>query len=207
MESKVYAFDGVIQKIPDNNAAYVEIPFDVKATFGKARVPVVATFDGVVYEGQLVKMGTPRHSIGLRQDIRAKIGKQFGDVVHVTLQERTIPAPSYSTVEEYIGGYSGEVKERMQNLRVLILGCSPAITEKISWGMATFVLHGNLVHFAGEKRHIGFHPAPSAVAAFANRLTEYHCSKGTVQFPHSKPIPYNLIKDMVLFRIREQLEK
>lgn len=87
---KHYEFDAVIIKVPDIDGAYVEIPFDVQAEFGKGRVPVTATFDGVVYEGSLVRMGIPCHILGIRKDIRAKIGKQAGDVVHVTIEERTV---------------------------------------------------------------------------------------------------------------------
>ena len=127
---KQFSFDAVIQKVPDQNGAYVEIPFDVKETFGKGRVPVHATFDGEPYDGQLVKMGTPCHIIGIRRDIRAKIGKQPGDTVHVTLVERT-PAPTaFRTVDEYLAGFDGEARERMEKLRSLILSCSPKITEK-----------------------------------------------------------------------------
>lgn len=86
--SGVYEFDAVIKKNPDMDAAYVEIPFDVKAAFGRSRVSVSATFDGEPYNGQLVKMGTPCHIIGIRKDIRAKIGKQPGDSIRVTLAER-----------------------------------------------------------------------------------------------------------------------
>ncbi len=86
--SKVYEFDAVLIKVPDIDGAYIEIPFDVKAEFGKGRVPVHATFDGEPYEGSLVRMGTPCHILGVRKDIRAKIGKQPGDTVHVTLRER-----------------------------------------------------------------------------------------------------------------------
>jgi len=85
---KEYAFEAVIQKVPDIDGAYVEIPFDVKAEFGKGRVPVHATFDGEPYDGSVVKMGTPCHIIGIRKDIRAKISKQIGDIVKVTLKER-----------------------------------------------------------------------------------------------------------------------
>lgn len=85
---KIYEFDAVIQKVPDMDGAYVEIPFDVKETFGKGRVLVHATFDGEKYDGQLVRMKTPYHIIGIRKDIRAKIGKQPGDTIHVTLRER-----------------------------------------------------------------------------------------------------------------------
>ena len=202
--TRSYEFDAEIKKNPDMDAAYVEIPFDVKAAFGKARVPVRATFDGEVYDGQLVKMGTPCHIIGVHRDIRAKIGKQQGDTVRVTLRERETPKTDCATVDEYIARYDGEIRLRMEQLRALILSCSPDITEKISWGMATFVLNGNLVHFAGEKRHLGFHPAPSAIEAFADRLGAYRHSKGTVQFPYDKPMPYDLIREMVMFRVLEQ---
>lgn len=88
MNTKTYEFDAIIHKVPDIDGAYVEIPFDVREEFGKGRVLVHATFDGVPYDGQVVRMGTPCHIIGLRKDIRSKIGKQPGDMVHVTLWER-----------------------------------------------------------------------------------------------------------------------
>jgi hypothetical protein len=78
----------MIIKNPDMDAAYVEIPFDVEHVFGKKRVLVHATFDDETYDGQVVRMGTPCHIIGIRKDIRAKIGKQAGDIVSVTLRER-----------------------------------------------------------------------------------------------------------------------
>ena len=78
----------MIRKVEDIDGAYIEIPFDVKSEFGKGRVPVTATFDGERYEGSLVRMKTPYHIIGIRKEIRAKIGKQSGDVVKVTIVER-----------------------------------------------------------------------------------------------------------------------
>ena len=86
--SKVYEFEAEIKKVPDIDGAYIEIPFDVKAEFGKGRVPVTATFDGEPYEGSLVRMKTPCHIIGIRKEIRAKIGKQPGDIINVSIQER-----------------------------------------------------------------------------------------------------------------------
>jgi Domain of unknown function (DUF1905). len=85
---KIYEFEAVIQKVEGIDGAYIEIPFDVKQEFGKGRVPVTATFDGEPYEGSLVRMNTPGHILGIRKDIRAKIGKQPGDAVKVTLEER-----------------------------------------------------------------------------------------------------------------------
>ena len=90
--SKIYEFEAVIRKVPGIDGAYIEIPFDVKAEFGKGRVPVSATFDGVLYDGSLVKMGTLCHILGVRKDIRAKIGKQAGEKVKVTLTERKCQA-------------------------------------------------------------------------------------------------------------------
>lgn len=88
MNSKLYEFDAMILKVPDIDGAYIEFPYDVKEEFGKGRVKVNATFDGISYAGSLVKMKTPCHIIGLRKDIRAKINKQPGDMVHVTIMER-----------------------------------------------------------------------------------------------------------------------
>ena len=87
-EKKRIEFTAVIHKVPDLDGAYVKIPFDVKTVFGKGRVKVRATFDDEPYEGSIVKMGMPCHILGLRKDIRAKIGKQPGDTVRVTIEER-----------------------------------------------------------------------------------------------------------------------
>lgn len=198
-----YEFDAVIERAPDMDAAYVRIPFDVKQAFGRGRVPVLAAFDGVEYEGQLVRMGTPCHVIGLRKDIRARIGKQPGDTVHVVLRGREV-APDCATIDEYIARYDGDVKRRMKELRALIHSCAPGIGEKIAWGMPTFVLNGNLVHFAGEKRHMGFHPGSSAVTAFSEQLRGYHCGVSSVQLPYDKPMPWELLREIVEFRVREQ---
>ncbi|MDD4088348.1 MAG: DUF1905 domain-containing protein [Tissierellia bacterium] len=88
MNDKTYEFDAVILKVTDIDGAYIEFPYDVRKEFGKGRVKVFATFDGEPYEGSLVRMGTPCHIIGIRKDIRAKINKQPGDIIHVTISER-----------------------------------------------------------------------------------------------------------------------
>lgn len=202
---RMLEFDAVILKNPDMDAAYIEIPFDMKEIFGKSRVLVHATFDGEPYDGQAVKMGTLCHIIGVRKDIRAKIGKQPGDCIHVTLKEREKTEPKYASVDEYIASYTdNDVRFRMETLQKLILDCSPEITGKISWGMATFVLNGNLVHFSGEKKHLGFHPGPSAIENFKERLKDFKCSKGTIQLPYNKPMPYDLLREITAFRVQEQ---
>ncbi len=88
LSEELCEFEAVIKKVPDIDGAYVEIPFDVKERYGKGRVPVHATFDGEPYDGSLVKMKTPCHILGIRKEIREKIGKQPGDTVKVTLKER-----------------------------------------------------------------------------------------------------------------------
>lgn len=90
-ENGIYYFDAEIKKVPDIDGAYIEIPFDVREEFGKGRVPVHASFDNVEYDGSIVKMGTPCHILGIRKDIRAKIGKQAGDIISVTIKERIKP--------------------------------------------------------------------------------------------------------------------
>jgi len=92
-DSRILEFDAVILQNEDMDAAYVEVPFDIKALFGKGRLLVHAAFDGVPYDGQIVKMGTPCYIIGVRKDIRKQIGKSFGDPVHVTFCERDRQLP------------------------------------------------------------------------------------------------------------------
>lgn len=88
MNDKIYEFEAELKKVPDIDGAYIEFPYDVREEFRKGRVKVSATFDGEPYEGSLVKMKTPCHIIGVRKEIRAKIGKQVGDLIRVTVQER-----------------------------------------------------------------------------------------------------------------------
>ena len=94
MNNKIYEFEATIQKVPDLDGAYVAVPFDIKAEFGKGRLSVHATFDGEPYDGSIVNMGVKNpdgsicYIIGIRKDIRAKIGKQSGDVIKVTIKKR-----------------------------------------------------------------------------------------------------------------------
>ena len=81
-------FKATILQNEDMDAAYVEVPYDIKELFGKGRLPVNAAFDGVPYQGQVVKMGTPGYIIGVTRQIRRQIGKNFGDTVEVILRER-----------------------------------------------------------------------------------------------------------------------
>lgn len=110
------------------------------------------------------------------------------------------------SIDEYILQFSPEIQEKLQSLRKVIKEHAPNAEEKMSWQMPTFVLHGNLVHFAVHKRHIGFYPGPSGIEAFKHKLSEYKSSKGAVQFPIDKPLPYELISEIVRFRIAENIK-
>ena len=107
------------------------------------------------------------------------------------------------TIDAYISSYDEVVQLILKELRRVIKEEAPDATEKISYQMPTFYLNGNLVHFAVQKNHIGFYPAPSGVAAFKEELTEYKTSKGAIQFPLTKPIPYELVRRIVRFRVEE----
>src|SRR3954447_24753645 len=109
----------------------------------------------------------------------------------------------FSSIDEYILQFPPEVQEILANLRNVIKESAPEAVEKISYQMPTFALHGNLVHFAAYQKHIGFYPAASGIAAFTDKLLEYKTSKGAVQFPIDKPLPYELIKEIVRFRVDE----
>lgn len=99
----------------------------------------------------------------------------------------------YRSIDEYISNFSGETKEKLVTIRETIHEVAPEATEKISYGIPTFYLNGNLVHFAGYKTHIGFYPGSVPIAKFKNELVSYKTSKGTIQFPLDKPLPLNLI--------------
>ena len=94
MNDRIYEFEARIEKVPDIDGAYVVFPHDIKKEFGKGRLPVIATFDGVTYEGSIVNMGfknedgSPRYIIGIRKDIRKQINKQHGDTIFVTIRQR-----------------------------------------------------------------------------------------------------------------------
>ena len=109
----------------------------------------------------------------------------------------------FKNIDEYIEIYPTEVQVKLQKMREAIRTAAPAAIETINYGMPTFKLNGNLVHFAGYAKHIGFYPAPSGIAAFAKELSAYKSSKGAVQFPHDKPIPYHLVKQIVEYRVKE----
>ena len=114
---------------------------------------------------------------------------------------------TFMSINEYILGFPPEIQEILNMMRKVIKESAPEANEKISYQMPTFVLHGNLVHFAAFKNHIGFYPSPSGIDAFKHELSEFKGAKGSVQFPIGKPLPYELISKIVKFRVAENLLK
>jgi uncharacterized protein YdhG (YjbR/CyaY superfamily) len=110
------------------------------------------------------------------------------------------------TIDEYIDQCPAEIQETLRTLRKVINEAAPGAEEKISYQMPAFMLHGNLVYFALFKNHIGFYPTPSGIEVFMDELSEYKSSKGAVQFPIKKPIPYELVTKIVKFRIAENTQ-
>lgn len=110
-------------------------------------------------------------------------------------------------IDDYIAQHPIAVQDLLIAVRQTIKQAAPDADEKISYLIPTFYQKGNLVHFAAWKKHIGFYPAASGIAAFQQALSGYEITKGTVQFPYDKPIPYDLISKIVQFRVKENLEK
>lgn len=110
-----------------------------------------------------------------------------------------------TTIDEYISQFPNDIQKILESIRAVIKESAPDAVEKISYQMPTFALHGNLVHFAAHKNHIGFYPAPSGIDAFKDELSQYKGAKGSVQFPLNKPIPYDLIERIVKFRVDDNI--
>lgn len=113
---------------------------------------------------------------------------------------------TFNSIDEYIAQFPEDIQAILQQIRSVIKEAAPEATEKISYQMPTFYLKGNLVHFAAFKSHIGFYPVPSGIEKFKEELSQYKGGKGSVQFPLDKPIPYDLIRRITLFRVEENLE-
>ncbi len=109
-----------------------------------------------------------------------------------------------STIDVYIASFPDDVQGILETMRRTIKKAAPTAEETIRYQMPTFKLNGkNLVHFAAFKHHIGFYPTPSGITAFQKELSIYKQGKGSVQFPLDKPMPYDLVKRIVLFRVNE----
>ena len=112
-----------------------------------------------------------------------------------------------ATIDEYISGFPKPVQAILKEIRQTIKKAAPEAGEKIGYGMPTFTLNGNLIHFAAYEHHIGLYPAPSGIEAFQKELSIYKSGKGSIQFPLDQPVPFALITKIVKYRVKEQMQK
>jgi len=113
----------------------------------------------------------------------------------------------FRSIDEYIAGFPEDIQRSLQGLRATIRAAAPGAVEKISYGIPTFYLHGNLVHFAAFQKHIGFYPTSSGIRAFKRELAAYELGRGTVRFPIGRPLPLRLVSRIVKFRVAENLKR
>ncbi len=111
------------------------------------------------------------------------------------------------SIDAYIASLPPDTQEILQRIRAIIREAAPDAQEAIRYQIPTFLLHGNLVHFAAFKAHIGFYPTPEGIEAFRAELAPYEGGKGTIRFPLDRPIPYDLIRRIVEQRARERRAK
>jgi uncharacterized protein YdhG (YjbR/CyaY superfamily) len=112
-----------------------------------------------------------------------------------------------TSINAYLKQFSPEVVAKLRTLRKIIQTLAPQAEEAIRYGMPTFRLNGNLIHFAAYENHIGLYPTPAPIKAFAKELKSYKTSKGAIQFPIDKPLPLTLIKKIIKYRVKQNLTK
>jgi uncharacterized protein YdhG (YjbR/CyaY superfamily) len=110
-------------------------------------------------------------------------------------------------MDDYISSFPKETQIILEEIRSVIRKAAPKAEEAISYGIPTFKLNGNMVHFAAFKNHIGFYPTPTGIKEFENELSMYKQGKGSVQFPLNKPMPLNLISSIVKYRVKINKER
>lgn len=135
------------------------------------------------------------------------LADKFGVCSNLTLIHKFFVMAIAKNIDEYIAAFTPAIQKLLQQMRKTIQKAAPKAEETINYGIPTFTLNGNLVHFAGYKNHIGFYPAPSGILAFKKELSVYAGAKGSVQFPVDKPLPLDLVKQIVQFRVAENIEK
>jgi len=115
------------------------------------------------------------------------------------------PARVFTNIDEYVSSFPEDVREKLNEIRRAIKDSAPEASETISYQMPAFALHGILVYFAAWKSHIGFYPTSSGIEAFKEELASYKMTKGSVQFPLTKPLPLGLVRRIVEYRVKENL--
>jgi len=158
------------------------------------------------YEKEMV---SELHGIGPNA---LKVIKHEMSLLNVTFRKKDEPVQNTkegeaTSVDRYVSGFPQHIQEKLQEMRSIIRSVAPTAMEKISYGIPTFYLQGNLVHFAGYTKHIGFYPGAAAITTFKEELKGYKTAKGSVQFPLAQPLPVKLIKQIVRLRVEESVEK
>lgn len=113
----------------------------------------------------------------------------------------------FTNIDEYISTFPESTQKLLEQMRTAIAKAAPQAEEAISYAMPTFRLHGNLVHFAGYKNHIGFYPGAGGIAAFQDEIDKYKNAKGSVQFPIGQPLPLSLVIKITKYRLKQNTEK
>jgi uncharacterized protein YdhG (YjbR/CyaY superfamily) len=113
----------------------------------------------------------------------------------------------FKTVDEYIAFFPPDVRVILKKIRAMVKKAAPAADEKISYGIPGYKLKHPLIYFAAHTNHIGLYPTPSGTGAFAKELEPYESGKGLIKFPLDKPIPYDLIRRIIEFKVKEETEK
>jgi uncharacterized protein YdhG (YjbR/CyaY superfamily) len=113
----------------------------------------------------------------------------------------------YISVEEYILNFEPEIREKLEYLRETVKKAAPEATESVSYGMPVYKLNGVLVYFGAFKNHISLFPGPKVIEVFEEQLKDFKTSKGTIQFPFDKEIPFDLVREIVQFTREEKILK
>ena len=112
-----------------------------------------------------------------------------------------------ASVDEYIASYPKDVQDRLKTVRKIVKEVAPDAQEKLSYGMPYYNLNGRLIYFAAAKNHLGLYSMPSSIVTFAKELKGYQTSTGTIRFPYSEPLPVNLIRKILKYRVEENRAK
>lgn len=112
-----------------------------------------------------------------------------------------------NNIDEYIATFPQDIQKLLNQMRATVTKAAPKAEEAIRYAIPTFILNGNLVHFAAFKNHIGFYPAPSGIEAFKKEVAPYESGKGSLQFPLDRPLPLSLVTKIVKYRVAQNLEK
>lgn len=157
------------------------------------------------------KRSTPKQAALKKTTLKKATAKKVAVKKAVTKKGAgKIVAPKHAapkTIDDYIAGFPADVQKKLQQVRATIRQAAPDAQEVISYQMPAFTQQGNVIYFAGYEHHIGIYPAPRGIEQFKQELAAYEGGKGTIKLPHDQPLPLDLIRRIVEFKVRLNLEK